>query len=511
MSLRPLFLLSCSACVALPLLAAAPLAAPDSPEYGRAAQRVAQRDAELPSRERRRARNVILFVGDGMGISTLTAARILEGQQKGGSGEDNRLSFEDFPHTALVKTFSANQQTSDSAPTATAMVTGTRANDGALAVGPAVHEREADAAKVAPHALPTLLEQARARGMAVGLVTTTRITHATPAANYAHTPNRDWEHNGQLPAGATLRDIALQLVDQQQREGGLQVVLGGGREMFLPRSATDPEYADQKGRRTDGRNLVDEWLAAQPGSRFAWNKAQFDALDPARDGPMLGLFEPSHMRYELDRADDPAGEPSLADMTRKALQRLQRHGKGYYLMVEGGRIDHAHHAGNARRALVDAIALSDAVRVAAGMTDPRDTLVLVTADHSHVFTMAGYPARGNPILGLVKAPGETDFTRDFQGRPYTTLSYANGPGFGVLAQGGDAGAARPILPGRHVDLATVDTEDEGYHQESLVGLRAETHGGEDVALFARGPRAGLARGSIEQVEVYHILRRALGF
>jgi alkaline phosphatase len=111
----------------------------------------------------------------------------------------------------------------------------------------------------------------------------------------------------------------------------------------------------------------------------------------------------------------------------------------------------------------------------------------------------------------VKEPGAKDYSRDFQGRPYTTLSYANGPGFGVLEKGGDAGARRPILPGRQVDLSTVDTQHEGYHQESLVGLGAETHGGEDVALFARGPRAGLARGSIEQVEVYHILRTALGF
>ncbi|MFM1887341.1 MAG: hypothetical protein RL026_2498, partial [Pseudomonadota bacterium] len=341
------------------------VAAPaESADYAGAAARVAARDAQLPRSERRRARNVILFVGDGMGISTLTAARILEGQRRGESGEDNRLSFEEFPHTALVKTFSANQQTSDSAPTATAMVTGHRANDGTLSVAPVVADSEPDQAKVQAASLVTVLEQARARGMATGLVTTTRITHATPAANYAHTANRDWEHNGQLPQGATVPDIAAQLVAQQRTAGGLHVVMGGGREMLLPRGTTDPEYPQLQGRRTDGRNLVDEWLAAQPASRYVWNRTQFDALDPRQKGPVLALFEPSHLRYETDRAADPAGEPSLAEMTRKALQLLQASGKGYYLMVEGGRIDHAHHAGNAYRALTDAIALSDAVRVA---------------------------------------------------------------------------------------------------------------------------------------------------
>ena len=127
-----------------------------------------------------RARNVILFVGDGMGIATITAARILEGQQRGETGEENRLSFEEFPATALVRTYSANQQTSDSAPTATAMVTGWHANDGALSVGPAMAENEASAEAVAKHSLETLLELAEQRGRATGIVTTTRITHATP-------------------------------------------------------------------------------------------------------------------------------------------------------------------------------------------------------------------------------------------------------------------------------------------------------------------------------------------
>ena len=485
-------------------------AAPAVSEFERAAQSVHKREHDLAASSRKRARNVILFIGDGMGITTITAARILEGQRKGGLGEDNRLSFEDFEHTALVRTYSANQQTSDSAPTATAMVTGWKANDGALSVGPETGPDEADAAKVAPHRLTTLLELAEKRGLATGIVTTTRITHATPAANYAHTPNRDWENDAQLPRGATLPDIAAQLIERQKTGDGIEVVLGGGRENLLPATAIDPEYPAIKGRRRDGRNLIEEWQSAQAGSQFVWNKAQFDAVDPQRVTHLLGLFEPSHMRYETDQAKDGAGEPHLADMTRKAIQVLQRNRKGYFLMVEGGRIDHAHHAGNAYRALTETIAFSDAIRVASEITAADDTLILVTADHSHVFTMAGYPARGNPILGLVKSPDADDYTRDVDGHPYATLSYANGPGFALLETGGDQRSRLPPAPGRQQDLTDIDTASQGFHQQSLVGLRGETHGGEDVALYARGPRAALVRGSIDQNEIFHVMRLALG-
>jgi alkaline phosphatase len=195
-------------------------------------------------------------------------------------------------------------------------------------------------------------------------------------------------------------------------------------------------------------------------------------------------------------------------MTTKAIEMLQQNRKGFFLMVEGGRIDHAHHAGNAYRALTDTIAFSDAVRAAAAMVDTRDTLVLVTADHSHTLTISGYPARGNPILGLVKAPSASGPTLDSNRKPYTTLSYANGPGFAIV-DGSVESAPRGIAPGRAQDLSAVDTTDPDFHQQSLVGMAAETHGGEDVALFARGPGADLARGVIDQNEIYHIMRHAL--
>ncbi len=456
-----------------------------------------------------RARNVILFIGDGMGISTITAARILEGQLRGEAGEDNVLAFERLPYLALAKTYSNNQQVSDSAPTATAMVTGVKANDGAISVDGGLDRDEANLEVVTRHALPTLLEQAEARGMATGIVTTARVTHATPAVNYAHVGNRDWETDRLLPSGATVRDIAAQLVEAQARYG-IEVVMGGGRAMFLPAGDADPEYPERSGTRLDGRRLHEEWVAARPESAYVWNRAGFEAIDPASIRHLLGLFEPSHMLYEEDRAD--GNEPSLAEMTGKALDILERSDPGYYLMVEAGRVDHAHHAGNAYRALKDTIALSDAVRATLARVDLKETLVIVTADHSHVFTMAGYPERGNPILGFARLPGEKSPTLALDGRPYTTLGYANGLGYATLETGGDTRYELPHATGRHLpEDASVDPEDEGYHQEALVPLLSETHGGEDVAIYAGGPWAHLFRGVMEQHGIYHVIRHALGW
>jgi alkaline phosphatase len=478
--------------------------------YAQAARAVQQRAAQ--SDRGRRARNVILFVGDGMGISTVTAARILDGQRRGVDGEGNRLSFEEFPATGLVRTFTANQQTSDSAPTATAMVTGWLANDGALSVSPQVGGNETDAQRVAAGRLETILELAEARGLATGIVTTTRITDATPASTYAHTPNRFWETSGQLPPGATLADIATQLLERQRTGNGIEVILSGGRDVMLPDMTTDPEHPGRTGRRRDGRNLIEEWQAAQPGSRFVWNREALLQIDGRDTRHVLGLFEPGHLRYEVDRSRDRGGEPSLAEMTGKAIELLQRERKGFFLMVESGRIDHGHHAGNAYRALTETISLSEAVRVAAQVTDAKDTLILVTADHSHTLVMSGYTGRGNPILGLVRAVGATEPAKDVDGRPYATLSYANGFGFAMRDAGDDAAPPRAVTPGRDQDLSFVDTSSPDFHQEALVGLRGgESHAGEDVALYARGPGAELVHGAMNQNEIYHVMRRAFGF
>ncbi|WP_456445898.1 alkaline phosphatase [Thiolapillus sp.] len=454
------------------------------------------------------AHNVILFIGDGMGISTVTAARILEGQLRGQSGEENLLSFEGLPYLALSKTYNTDQQTPDSAGTMSAIMTGVKTRAGVIAVDQRVRTGNCASAKNA--ALETFLEQAEESGLSTGVVTTARLTHATPAATYAHVPDRSWEDDSRLSKEAKAhgcRDIARQLVEFS-RGNGLEVALGGGRRGFLPDTAADPEYRDKAGSRKDGRDLTREWLQKYPNAAYVWNKAQFDAIDPKATDHLLGLFEPSHMAYEHDRPGDSAGEPSLSEMTAKAMDILSRNPKGYFLMVEAGRIDHAHHAGNAFRALTDTIELSRAVQLARKKAS-ENTLIIVTADHSHVFTMGGYASRGNPILGKVDMGGDSKgYELAADGKPYTTLSYANGRGAAMLEKGGDTHYGVAIAAGRNMDLGKIDTADQGFHQQALVPLEAETHGGEDVAIYAGGPGAWLFHGVQEQNVIYHVMRRA---
>ena len=445
-------------------------------------------------------RNIVLFIGDGMSISTITAARILAGQQRGSFGEEYRLRFEQFPHTAFSKTYNTNQQTPDSAGTMTAMMTGIKTKAGVIAMDGDVLLGDCESGK--GHEIPTLLERAETIGMSTGIVTTARLTHATPAATYAHAVMRDWENDANIPVSERAKgcaDIARQLIEFPFGDG-LEVAMGGGRQNFLPREMADPEYSDKHGARLDGRNLMAEWREKKPQAAVVWNKKQFDAVDPKNTRHLLGLFETSHMHYEHDRDNDAAGEPSLSDMAAKALDILQARGKPFFLMVEAGRIDHAHHAGNAYRALADTIELDRAVQVVLDKVDLNNTLVIVTADHSHTFTIAGYPKRGNPILGKVMPndkqglPTHT-LVRDAQGKPYTTLGYQNGPGY-------VNGDQRP-------DLTHVDTTAPDYRQAAAIPLRSETHSGEDVGVFATGAGSHAVRGVFEQNVLYHLMQNSV--
>ena len=253
-------------------------AGPNTPEEWFAAGQRTVQEAKRLAQTRTAAKNVILFVGDGMGIATVTAARILDGQLRGESGEENQLSFEKFPYVALSKTYTVDQQTPDSAPTMTAMVTGVKTNDRTISVDQFVKFAEPDGATVKQHALKTVLEMAEEKGLSTGVVTTTRVTHATPAACYAHIAERDWEGDKELPAGATVPDIARQLVEFPFGNG-LEVALGGGREYFLPDSQQDPEDGDKKGSRKDGRDLTKEWVTKYANAAYVWNSQQFAAIN----------------------------------------------------------------------------------------------------------------------------------------------------------------------------------------------------------------------------------------
>ncbi|WP_417813527.1 alkaline phosphatase [Thalassospira alkalitolerans] len=435
-----------------------------------------------------RAKNVILFVGDGMSIPTVTAARIYEGQKRGVDGESNSLVFGTFPNVALSKTYTHDAQIADSAPTASAMMAGVKMNNGTIGVSSEVARGDCKAQLA--HPVKSLAAQAEEQGMSTGVISTARLTHATPAATYVHTADRNWENDADLSDAAKADgcpDIASQMIAWPAGDG-FEVAFGGGRRNFIDKSMNDPEDKGKTGSRTDGRDLTKEWVDAKgKGASYIWNKEQFDAIDVASAKHVLGLFDRSHMEYEADRAKDAGGEPSLAEMTGKAIDILSKNDKGYFLMVEAGRIDHAHHEGNAARALEDTVALNDAVKEAMSKVDMKNTLIIVTADHSHTMTISGYAERGNPILGL--SQGKAD-----DGKAYTTLGYMNGPG-----------ALKDEL---RPDLANVDTTDVDFLQPALIPMSSETHAGDDVAIFAAGPWSHLFHGVVEQNFIYHVMSYA---
>ena len=470
-------------------------------------------------KESGKAKNVILFVGDGMGISTVTAARIMAGQLEGKLGEEHQLSFETLPFSGFAKTYNVDAQTPDSAGTMTAMASGVKTDAGVIGVDEDIER--GNCATVAGNELVTATELAEIAGKSTGIVSTARITHATPAATYAKSADRNWEDVSDMPEAAVTagcEDIASQLVNfeanlEARYEGldvdGLEVVMGGGRRHFLPKDAafnSADAVSAVEGDRTDGRDLTAEWKAKYPAGQYVMDQAGFDAIDADTTERVFGLFNESHMQYEADRANDVAGEPSLAEMTAKAIDVLDNNANGFMLTVEAGRIDHGHHAGNAYNALSDTVALSKAVQVALDKTSIEDTLIIVTADHSHVFTIAGYPKRGNPILGKVVPVGSDEPSLAADNMPYTTVGYTNGGGFRDLGDETDADAGYNFAPvtGR-VDLTDVDTTTPGFHQEAVVPLGSETHAAEDVGVYAVGPGAHLVTGTNEQSLIFHVM------
>ncbi|KAL8188210.1 UNVERIFIED_CONTAM: hypothetical protein K2H54_063080 [Gekko kuhli] len=279
-----------------------------------------------------RAKNVILFLGDGMGVPTISAARIFKGQMAGGPGEEAVLAMEKFPYVALSKTYNVDRQVADSAGTGTAYLCGVKANAKTLGVSAAAVYNQCNT--TFGNEVHSILHRAKLGGKAVGIVTTTRIQHASPAASYAHSVNRDWYADDDLPEEAVregCKDIAYQLVHNTD----INVILGGGRRYMMPQETPDPEYPDdskQNGTRNDGLNLIEMWLSTKEGAQYVWNKTGLEAVDENSTDYLLGLFEPRDMTYELDR--DNTTDPSIVEMTEAAIRILSKNPNGFFLFVE---------------------------------------------------------------------------------------------------------------------------------------------------------------------------------
>lgn len=440
-------------------------------------------------------KNIIFFLGDGMGMNTLTAARIYA------VGEDGALTLDTLPESAFVKTFSNDAQTTDSAASMSAYMTGKKVNNGVLSMS-------SDTPSIEPAAdgngnktvsrcsggspAATLGELAKQRGMAVGVVTTTRVTDATPGAVYAHVCHRSMETDiaaAMVPGGAGYNSAL---------GTGLDVLLGGGTRNFMG--------TRQGGTRADGRDLLAELRAR--GYRTALDTAGLNAIDGASGAPVVGLFAPENLSY--DAARDPARDPGLAAMASKAIDVLSHNPKGFFLVVEGGLIDLALHDTNAKRALQEVASFDNTLKATIARMqglDPglKNTLIVVTADHDHTLLLNGYARRTgkttptNPgVLGLMRKVSDGTIRLDADGAPFTIIGFGTGE---RRVQGKRNSVAA---------LTDADVTADDYHQEAVVrtAVGDETHGGSDVYLGAIGARSETFHGTIDNTRVFDLIKSA---
>ncbi len=267
--------------------------------------------------------SIILMVGDGMGSNQTHLARLVE------YGNTANLSMEELPEHLTVTTYSNNNLITDSAAAATALATGSKTNNGMLAMAPN------------GTILETILEFVESKNMTSGIVVTSEVQHATPAAFMTHVSSR-----------SNYPEITRQIVE----ESGVEVLMGGGRSYFTI-----------------------EQLDVMKSRGFALVENRTSLLS-VTDGKLLGLFADGHLPYEMDR--NLSSVPSLAEMTDKALDIIDDTDNGFFLMVEGSRIDHAGHANDAVRMALEAIAFDDAVKRASDYVSANpNAMLIVTADH----------------------------------------------------------------------------------------------------------------------------------
>ncbi|MBN1235365.1 MAG: alkaline phosphatase [Methanotrichaceae archaeon] len=387
------------------------------------------------------AKNVILLIGDGMGFPQLTLARIDKAGENLSEYASVELFMDRMEQSGYVSTFSANSFVTDSAPASTAMATGHKTNNGVISQDETAIPKEMDGKN-----LTTILEMAENAGLSTGLITTTRITHATPAAFYAHVDNRDNES-----------EIADQL-----SKSNVEVILGGGLQYFVGKNETDP--TGKEGKRNDDRNLLADFESQ--GYALVYNGSAFQKIDANKTEKLLGLFESSHMQYELERSSSQEMDPSLAEMTKKATAILSKNARGFFLMVEGGRIDHAGHERNLSKIAVDTLAFDEAVREALDFASKNnDTLVVVTADHE--------------CGGLVLQPMDLEVYEE--------------------------GSIDPIF-------ASGTARTSGPRYDFITEMDEATHTAVDVPVMASGPGAEkVSHGKLDNTQIFEIMKEALGF
>ncbi|MDK2951935.1 MAG: alkaline phosphatase [Kosmotogales bacterium] len=301
---------------------------------------------------------VFYFIGDGLGASQRQIAEYYYRHIT--DDDDAKLVMNQFPVAGINTTYSADTLVTDSAAAGTALATGYKTNNGMISVLPNGAE------------LKTLLQAAQDKGMSTGLVTTTRVTHATPAVFGAHNPDRN-DENG---------------IADDYLANAIDFIAGGGVRHFIPqdfpKDSVDPTGSTIKSKRIDDVNLLEDF--ADAGYDVFWGSKgaeDFMNTDFTAEDKVLALFTYSHIPYEIDRINDGMILPSLAEMTSAAVDALSSNENGFFLMVEGGRIDHACHANDIAGTIWDTLAFDEAVKVGYDFLQDHadETLILVCGDH----------------------------------------------------------------------------------------------------------------------------------
>jgi len=448
-----------------------------------------------PAHAEHEAKSIVIFVGAGLSPSVVTAARV--GRYK----EDGALTIDGLPYVARVRTSSLDAQGADSAAAVSAMLTGVKVRNDVVAMDgntksvgfapgrdpirniPGADNRCPANGNGGPS--PTLIELAIAKGKATGVVTTARLTGAGASSAYAHVCHRDTEYEiarQAVPGGLGYND---------KLGRGVDVMLGGISTYWRPYEAGKRPRG-----RADGRELIGELQTR--GYTYVTDLVSLNAAPATANTKLIGLFDfadgdgpwQGAMSHESDR--DPNREPSLAQMTGRALDVLMKNPAGFVLVVDADGINSALRGGSARRALADTIALDDAVKVAIEKVDLGNTIVIVAGDHATTLAYIGGGRRGVDVLGLQTDPVTGKSLIDSDGNTYTSLVYGTGPN----------------RPDKRASLDTPTVLNRDYLQESAIKLPRGMGSSADVVVYATGIGAERFRGSIDHPKIFTLLRSA---
>ena len=456
----------------------------------------------------RAAKNVILFVGDGLSVAHRTAARIMSKSISEGhyGGE---LAIDDMPHMALISTAGTDSIVTDSANAMSAYATGHKSCVNALGVYCARNKNTLEHPKV--ETIGELLK--RKMGMSVGVVTNTEIEDATPAGIVAHTRRR-----------ADFNDIVKMFYDVKP-----DVIMGGGSPNFLPKSVNGSK-------RTDESDYIK--LFQEAGYRFATtDKEMKEAAADPKTTKLLGLFNTGNVDGALDRRMLKKGtvtkfpdQPDLVDQVKTAINVLSKNQNGFFLMVESGRIDKYSHSLDAERAIFDTIMLDNAVKYAKDFAARKnDTLIIVVGDHAHPVSILGSYDDNRPgttpreKLGIYAEAKFPNYPApDAEGYP-APIDVSRRIAFNFAADPDPCFNAKPYLDGENVPAVAGPVKgefianDKYCNQPGAVRLTGNlpveansgVHSGDDVVLTAIGPGSEMFRGHMENVKVFRVMVNAL--